>query len=284
MLLNDYLPPYLTKTKIFNTLLTIKQSEIDSVNYSIKDILNQCFVNTATWGLYLWEQFLGLPTHVSISNEIRRSRILARLRGVGTFTESAVIGLGNAFDSEMTTEFVSYFKEYVFSTRNKAIAIVDFEGFMEAFTEMKPAHMRHIPILYTVVLGQKFRRYTVLNYLASITRTGVLRGKRSIHSKRKTDLYLSTQQIALDGARILDSGWALNGSEVEQPIKYSLGLKVEVAISKSAANSRLSNIASTRTATINPDSSVLNGAWLLDAGRNMGGLGSIRVKVNGIAV
>jgi len=279
------MPKYYKTSEVMDNINNANAIELDNLNNRLDSVLNQFFVDSADFTLNRWEKELGLKVRNSYSTEFRRNRIKAKLRGAGTFTKNAVIGLGNTFDLEKGTEFIPYIGEYRFSTRNKAIDIIDFEGLMEAFTEMKPAHLRFDPILYTVVPGQKFKRYTSLNYLSSIMRTGESKSKRSINSKREIDLlYLSTQQIALDGARKLDSVWVLNGSEVEQPIKYNLGLKLSVPVTKSIVNSYLSEIKSIRTVNIYSGSSVLNGAWLLDADQNLSGLRSMSVKINGIAV
>ena len=42
---------------------------------ALEDVMAQFFINTATWGLTLWEQQVGIETDTSLSVEARRSAI-----------------------------------------------------------------------------------------------------------------------------------------------------------------------------------------------------------------
>ena len=286
--MKSYLPKYFDDALEMQTIIDCEYPEFEEVDIELRNIQNQFFIDSIDFTLDRWEKELGLKpkkysTIFDYSTISRRNRIKAQLMGIGTFNKSAVIRLGNIFDFQKGTEFIPYIEEYKFSTRNKAINIIDFESFMEAFLKAKPAHIRFDPVLYTVVLGQKFKRYTFLNYKTSIMRTGESKSKRSINLKREIGLlYLSGQQIILDGGRKLDGIWILNGSQIKQPIKYILGINSKAIISH--LESKLLKIRSTKTANIYSGSSVLNGAWLLNANQNLSGLRSVSVKIDGIAV
>lgn len=54
--------------------------EIDDLNLTLDEILDQFFIQRATWGLYLYEEQYGLPVDEGQDLETRRSRIMARKR------------------------------------------------------------------------------------------------------------------------------------------------------------------------------------------------------------
>lgn len=51
-------------------------NEHEKLRAAVADILNQLFVNTATWGLDLWEEFCGLQTNANDAYAQRRARVL----------------------------------------------------------------------------------------------------------------------------------------------------------------------------------------------------------------
>jgi len=52
----------LSYSYIMRSVWDAQGHEIDRLNDTLDEILEQFFVDTATWGLELWEQFLGLPS------------------------------------------------------------------------------------------------------------------------------------------------------------------------------------------------------------------------------
>ena len=51
---------------------------------------NQLNVDTATWGLELWEKEYGLETDIAKTFSDRRSRIKSKMRGTGTSTKKLI--------------------------------------------------------------------------------------------------------------------------------------------------------------------------------------------------
>lgn len=60
---------------------------------ALEDVMAQFFINTATWGLALWEQQVGIETDNSLSLESRRSAILQKLVASGNTTAEMIRGL-----------------------------------------------------------------------------------------------------------------------------------------------------------------------------------------------
>lgn len=64
-----------------------------------QDLESQLFIDTATWGLPLWEKFLGLPIAYEKPIEERRSKIKSRLRGYGTSTKELIKNIASSFNN-----------------------------------------------------------------------------------------------------------------------------------------------------------------------------------------
>lgn len=92
-----YLPDFLLGDKIIKALYTELLSETGRFRGNVEDLKNQLFIETATWGLNLWEKFLDLPTDESKSYLDRRSVIKSKLRGYGTVTKQLIQDVAQAY-------------------------------------------------------------------------------------------------------------------------------------------------------------------------------------------
>jgi hypothetical protein len=78
----SYLPPHYRGSGIMNALLATQEREIDELYRALEEILDQFFITSATWGLYLHEESMGLPVNENMPFEERRQRALTKRRGV----------------------------------------------------------------------------------------------------------------------------------------------------------------------------------------------------------
>lgn len=78
-----YLPPYLRLSKIIQEILNAESKSYDKIDIDIEDLNNQLFVDTATWGLKIYEKELGLKTNINKDITERRSQIKSKMRGTG---------------------------------------------------------------------------------------------------------------------------------------------------------------------------------------------------------
>ena len=109
-----------------------------------EDTLEQLFVETATWGLALWENWAGLPTDLSRPYSWRRQRILAKLRGQGTTTAELIAQVVASFGySRENVCVVEHPGEYTFEVvlSNLGQAPQDVAAATAAINEIKPAHL-----------------------------------------------------------------------------------------------------------------------------------------------
>lgn len=137
-----YVPPYLREAEPMKSIVDAAGAETGDFFDSIEDVLNQMYVPTATWGLANWESFLDLGTDESESYANRRSVIISKLRGVGTFTRAMVLNAAESFEngSIEITEYakLGYFKVKFVSTRGLPPNFSAFQAWIE---DIKPAHL-----------------------------------------------------------------------------------------------------------------------------------------------
>jgi hypothetical protein len=155
--LMQYLPQYYYNFRDIEQLQEIIAKEIGVQNYLIEDLLNQFFVNTATWGLSLWEQSLGLPVNTSLTYERRREIVKARLRGAGTTTKELIKNVANAY-SGGEVEVFEYPKESRFVVQFIGVKGIppNMGGLINTIENVKPAHLTYsFKYTYTVWLHLK---------------------------------------------------------------------------------------------------------------------------------
>ncbi|MYL45064.1 DUF2313 domain-containing protein [Virgibacillus halodenitrificans] len=76
----DYIPKYYRNSRIMNELMKSRGSEIDELIALYDDILDQFFIETATWKLPDYEKQYGLPVNSQDSLQERRKRVLSKKR------------------------------------------------------------------------------------------------------------------------------------------------------------------------------------------------------------
>lgn len=138
-----YVPQFLRKAKAYKAIISTQGQEFDQLRTSIDDILKQFYVETATeWGLDLWEDMLGLKSYAGKPIEQRRSRIISKLRGMGTVTVSLIKNVVESYvygTVEMTEQPETYsFTVKFIDTRGIPPNLDDVKAAIE---ELKPAHL-----------------------------------------------------------------------------------------------------------------------------------------------
>ncbi|OLS02232.1 putative phage tail protein [Tissierella creatinophila] len=77
------LPIYERNSKVFQELMKAEELELDKIELDIEDLKKQLFIDTATWGLDLYEKELKIPIDLSKDLEERRGVIRSKWRGTG---------------------------------------------------------------------------------------------------------------------------------------------------------------------------------------------------------
>ncbi|WP_125154296.1 YmfQ family protein [Clostridium rectalis] len=139
-----YLPQFLRDTKEFKVLDKVLGDELALLSLQIEDLVKQCFIDTATWGLTLWEKEYAVKTDINKSYEERREVLKAKKRGHGTVTRNLIKETAEAFSGGQV-EVIEEFKSYCFIV--KFIGVKGIPKNLAAFKDMidtiKPAHLAY---------------------------------------------------------------------------------------------------------------------------------------------
>jgi hypothetical protein len=145
MNLIDMLPSFYHNSDFVKSYMSSQSVEYNFIKESIDDLVNNLYVDTATWGLDYFEEELGLKTDKSKTYEERRERIKAKKIGNGTTTIKMIKDTALAFDCgevEITEMYNDYaFKLKFVSEKGRPKNLDDFKN---AIDEIKPAHLAYI--------------------------------------------------------------------------------------------------------------------------------------------
>ncbi|MBO8169360.1 MAG: YmfQ family protein [Thermoanaerobacteraceae bacterium] len=139
----QYLPYHYQESRVMKAIAEAQGSEVSSLYATLDEILKQFYVETATdWGLDLWEEMLGLKSYAGKPVEQRSSRIISKLRGIGTVTISLIKNVAESYVNG-TVEVNEDNTNYSFTVKfvdNLGVP-PNLEDLMEAIEEIKPAHL-----------------------------------------------------------------------------------------------------------------------------------------------
>lgn len=158
--LSRYAPPFLAEIRELAEIYRTEGYEVGRMQYDLRDLLDQCFIGTATWGLTRWENVYGVVTNMSLSYEQRREILMAKIRGQGTTTRQMI---------EDTAATFSGGEVKVIEDNPNHLFIVQFIGIkgiprnMQAFISMlediKPAHLTY-RFEYRYTVWSELKPYT----------------------------------------------------------------------------------------------------------------------------
>ena len=158
--LAGYAPPFLAEVRELAEIYRAEGPEIGLLQHELRDMLDQCFIETATWGLARWEQMLGVATNMSLTYEQRREILMAKLRGHGTTTKRMI---------EDTAATFSGGEVNVIEDNPNHLFVIQFIGIkgiprnMQAFINMlediKPAHLAY-RFEYRYTTWEELKPYT----------------------------------------------------------------------------------------------------------------------------
>lgn len=124
---------------------TLADASLDA-KVALEDVMDQFFVETATWGLDLWEQQVGIETDHSLSQADRRTAIKQSLVASGNTTAEMVRQLAEAITGYEARVIVN--QDYSFSLEflgeKNELADINVEGLRSVVEQIKPAHLRFV--------------------------------------------------------------------------------------------------------------------------------------------
>lgn len=123
-------------------LQSILSADINNLASNLNETIDECFVNSASALLSRYEKIYGIQVDVSKSNEFRRERILAKIRGIGTVTKQMIVDVASSY-SNGEVEVIEDNANYSFKI--KFIGTKGIPGNMAdlsiTINEIKPAHL-----------------------------------------------------------------------------------------------------------------------------------------------
>lgn len=150
--LMSYLPenyPASRETAAFQQAL---QPEVNTVWTARDDLLAQLNPYTATWGLWYWEDALGLGTCEGLSLDIRRRQVVAKLQGRATTTPVVVKDVAETMlgvPVKVVEVFGEYRVELEVDGGGKLPAGVD--ALKRRLREIMPAHLDWALVIPTLL-------------------------------------------------------------------------------------------------------------------------------------
>lgn len=113
---------------------------------ALADVIDQFSVDTATWGLTLWEQQTGIETDTSLTTEARRAAVKQKLVASGNTTAEMVRQLAESITGYEARVIVN--DDYSFSLEflgeANTLADIDVDEIRAIVEEIKPAHLLFI--------------------------------------------------------------------------------------------------------------------------------------------
>ena len=97
-----------------------KAMELADAAEDVESLLAQCFVETATWSLPLWEKAYGIETDPFKSDALRRTAILAKMRGSGTSTVALIQNVAESFVNGEVS-IVEHNDRYAFDVKMESV-------------------------------------------------------------------------------------------------------------------------------------------------------------------
>lgn len=139
-----YAPPFLAEICEIAEIYRTQGYEVGRLQHDLADLIDQCYIVTATWGLARWEQMLGVATNMSLTYEQRREILMAKLRGQGATTRKMIEDTAAAF-SGGEVQVIEDNPNHLFVVRFVGIKGIprNMQAFISTLEDIKPAHLAY---------------------------------------------------------------------------------------------------------------------------------------------
>lgn len=139
---SKYVPNFIYNDPNTSKVFTQQGTEIGKLKFYIDDLINNCFIETATWALDIWEYEYGVVSKNTDTIETRRNRLLAKKRAYGTITPTVIKNICNSFVDK--TKIIQHYEDYYFELllENVNRGLQNYlEELIKIIEEIKPAHL-----------------------------------------------------------------------------------------------------------------------------------------------
>lgn len=154
------LPQYYRNNNVMLQIQTAIAKQIGIKEYTKDDIHKQFSVDTATWGLDIYERELRLETDQTKSYQHRREIIKAKISGSGSTTKAFVKSIAATF-SGGEVDVIEYPPEYRFEVKFVGTLGIpsNMTGFIAMLEEIKPAYESYT-FIYTYTTWDSVKTLT----------------------------------------------------------------------------------------------------------------------------
>lgn len=143
-----YLPYKLQKDYKFYTVNTAESREHENIRLILNDLLDQLFIDTATWGLDYFEEFLNIIPKSNDDYQTRRTRIKILLNAHDASTIKFMTDLANKFISDKSAQIIEHNSEYWFEVFFNIDGLISLGDLRAAIELYKPAHLGFKTVFY----------------------------------------------------------------------------------------------------------------------------------------
>lgn len=139
--LSRYLPAFLFRDAVFSNTLNTLSYEHEVQRLTLTDAAKQAFVQTATWGLDDWEEFVGLE-HAQVDTvQTRKNKILMKLTGVESVTVPFLEALINQYIDDKSGTVTDHPETYSADFNIPLVDKVSLLGIAKDVRTYIPAHI-----------------------------------------------------------------------------------------------------------------------------------------------
>lgn len=164
----QHLPAFLKKDKQFQGANDADSEEHDRIRFALQDLLDQLFVESATWGLSRWEELLGIEVKAESTEVERRAEIIRRLQKPKSVTEEFLEKLINMYIADESGKVTADTSDYSVEIRFNAVSHEALSKIIHGVKTYIPAHLglkgkidyKHERTLY---VGMKRKTSRVIN-------------------------------------------------------------------------------------------------------------------------
>lgn len=161
-----HLPKFLPKDNDFKNTALICDDEHEKLRLAILDVKDQFFVETATWGLDLWEKILDIPINYKLDYGTRRARILSKINSNVIVSREFFTNLINLFIADKLGKIIEHPENYSVDILVPDNKVLSFKDLDEAIRIFIPAHLSWKYIAFAESKG-----YFYLGGIVSICKT-----------------------------------------------------------------------------------------------------------------
>ncbi|CAM3442553.1 putative phage tail protein [Marinicrinis lubricantis] len=152
------LQPFQRRSTVFKDMFTAESEQFQKYDETLEDLKRQLSVDTATWGLEIYEEEYGIPVDTTKSYSERRSVIKSKMRGTGKVDAALIKLVADSYSNGGVD--VDFDGAIRITFTNVIGAPPNIEDLKEAIEEVKPAHIR-IKYGYKYLLIQQVQAMTI---------------------------------------------------------------------------------------------------------------------------